>query len=129
MKRIFPAVLGVCLILAALLVPDTLTDLDYQTLTVFENGRQTVYAAGDAVPSTRGKYVRVDMTGDAETVLKRLGARERFREQLDDSLTVIYAFSARFSAHETVHGQTVNLMIAVRNDRLAVGSPLLKGSY
>ena len=128
MKRLFPAVLGLCLILAALAMTDTLRTLDYDTLTVYDNGKQTVYTASQIAPPTRGKYVRVDMTGDVDSVLKTLSARELFRESCD-GVTVVYTFTTRLSAYETVHGRRVNLMIAVRGDRLAVGSPLLKGSY
>lgn len=128
MKRLFPAVLGVCLILSALTLTDTLGVLDFDTLTVYGKGTQAVYTADDLLPPTQGKYVRADLTGDVESVLETLGAREYFRETFDD-LVVVYAFSPRFSAYETVRGKRVNVMLAARGSQIAVGSPLLKGSY
>lgn len=128
MKRYFPAVLGLCLILIAVTMTDTFSVLDYDTLTIYDRGVETVYARGENAPSTRGKYVRADMTGDLRQVLKDLKAVELFREQIGE-LTIVYAFSARLKARETVRNKTVNVMIAVNGDRLAVGSPLLKGSY
>ena len=128
MKRYFPILIGLCLLIAGLTVGDSYGGLAYDKLTVYENGAQTVYAPGEPVPSTRGKYVRADMTGDWETVLNVLDARCVETQQLD-GVTVVYAFSPRFSAYETLSFGRVNVMIAVRGDRLAVGSPLLKGSY
>ena len=68
------------------------------------------------------------LEGDAADVLKTLGARELAREEID-GMTVIYAFSPRISAYETLRYGRVNVMIAVRGARLVVGSPLIKGSY
>ena len=127
MKRYFPLLIGLCLLLAGLTVRDTFADLSYDTLTVYDGG-ETVYEADERPPSTRGKYVRADLEGDAADVLKALGARELAREEID-GMTVIYAFSPRISAYETLRYGRVNVMIAVRGARLVVGSPLIKGSY
>lgn len=127
MKRYFPLLIGLCLLLAGLTVRDTFADLSYDTLTVYDGG-ETVYEADEHPPSTRGKYVRADLAGDAADVLKTLGARELAREEID-GMTVIYAFSPRISAYETLRYGRVNVMIAVRGVRLVIGSPLIKGSY
>lgn len=127
MKRYFPLLIGLCLLLIGLTARDTFADLPYDTLTVYDKGA-AVYGADERPPSARGKYVRADMTGDAADVLKTLGARELYREDID-GMTVLYAFSPRISAYETLRFGRVNVMIAVRGDRLVVGSPLIKGSY
>lgn len=81
MKRYFPLLIGLCLLLAGLTVRDTFADLSYDTLTVYDGG-ETVYEADERPPSTRGKYVRADLEGDAADVLKTLGARELAREEI-----------------------------------------------
>lgn len=128
MKKYFAAILGVCLIITGLFIPDSFADLDYDIITVYEKGIETVYTADERLPSTRGKYVRADLTGDADRIMERLKAVELYREEVGGS-TVIYGFSPRFAAYEILRGQRVNVMLAVNGDKIAVGSPLLKGSF
>lgn len=129
MKRYFPVLIGLCLLLVGVTVCDNLSVLEYDALTVYTRAGVTVYEPTDTPPSTRGQYVRADLTGDPAETLARLSAKELRREELD-GVTVIYAFSPRIAAYETLSFGRVNVMLAVRPDgRLAVGSPLLKGSY
>lgn len=128
MKRYFALLIGLCLLIAGLTVGDTLAALPYETYTVYENGVETVYAADMPWPSVRGQYVRADFIGDADSALKTLRAKTLATQELD-GVTVIYAFSPHISAYETLSYGRVNVMIAVSGDRIAVGSPLLKGSY
>lgn len=129
MKRYFPALLGLCLLLVGLTVCDSFRTLEYDALTVYTDAGVAVYTPTDTPPSTRGRYVRADLSGDPTETLARLSAKELRREELD-GVTVIYAFSPRIAAYETLSFGRVNVMLAVRPDgRLAVGSPLLKGSY
>ena len=64
----------------------------------------------------------------AEEVLAKLGAAERFRQDLDGT-TVIYAYSRSVSGEVVVMGSRINVQIAVSDGVLTVGSPLIAGSY
>lgn len=87
----------------------------------------------DKVPlfCARGKYERIDLAGDyalSERIIKRARAKV-VKEESFDGVTVIYAYSPKISNYKLVGGEKVNLMIAVNSQKIAVGSPLLKGSY
>lgn len=76
-------------------------------------------------------FTRFDTIGsiqDAQEILRYLGARELFREYVND-IIIIYAHSPLITKYQRVHRRRVNVMIAIRNDRISVGSPLLKGSF
>ena len=106
---------------------------------VWRDGTYTVYGARDeetvyeTVPflGIRGGYERIDAIGGEKTaseMLERARATVKGTETLGKTV-IYYAYSPRLgSGEETVYG-TVNVMIAVRGDKVAAGSPLLKGSY
>ncbi|MCH5164700.1 MAG: hypothetical protein J1F36_06775 [Clostridiales bacterium] len=74
---------------------------------------------------------RLDLLGDEEIamdIINNLSGKVLWREQIDD-ITIIYAYSPRVEEPVTVHGQKVNLMIAISGDRVSAGTPLLYGSY
>jgi len=76
-------------------------------------------------------FTRFDTFGninDTQEILRSLGANELFREQVGD-IVIIYAYSPLITKFERVHSHRVNVMIAVREERISVGSPLLKGSF
>ncbi len=103
------------------------------------DGKYSYYSSDDEVTKmskvplfcARGKYERIDLAGDyayAERIIKRARASVIKEESLD-GVTVIYAYSPTISNFTVVSGKKVNLMIAVSDEKIAVGSPLLKGSY
>lgn len=74
---------------------------------------------------------RYDVVGDmdtAENMIQNLGAKELFRERVDD-IDVIYAYSPLLCSPVVVHGHKVNLMIAVSERGVTLGMPLIYGSY
>ena len=106
---------------------------------VWRNGTYTVYGAHDEetvydripILGVRSAYERIDTRGGEQTALDML---EKSRATVAGVETVgktkiYYAYSPYCGKGEqTVYG-TVNVMIAVRGDSVAAGSPLLKGSY
>jgi len=82
-----------------------------------------------------GEYwERIDFTGnitDAEDILRQLGAIEVRRELFgcEECLIIIYAFSDRLTGRTYERWGTFNIMIAVRNGSIAVGYPVLIGSF
>lgn len=107
--------------------------------TVWKNGTYTAIGAHDEetvydrVPllGVRGAYERIDTRGGEETASKMLdNARAEVKgTETIGKTRIYYAFSPYCGRGEqTIYG-TVNVMIAVRGDRVAAGSPLLKGSY
>lgn len=106
---------------------------------VWRDGTYTVYGTHDeetvyeTVPfsGTRGGYERIDARGGEKTaaeILSRARAIVRGKETLGKTV-VYYAYSPKLgNGEKTVYG-TVNVMIAVCGDKVAAGSPLLKGSY
>ena len=78
-----------------------------------------------------GRYERVDFLGDERDVievLEKAKAVVKKRERIGN-IEIIYAFSPLLMTFKTTDNGTVNLMVAVRNGVISIGSPLLKGSY
>lgn len=98
------------------------------TLTVYDKNSVSVSDA-----PTLDKYngvKRLDLDGyyDKKTVLDAYDATELWCERFDE-LIVVYAFSPMMTECVSIKGHKVNLMIALRDDRVAIGTPILKGSY
>ena len=76
-------------------------------------------------------YERVDFRGgegEVEKLLEKARAVVKKRERIEN-IVIIYAYSPLILGSETVNGTKVNLMIALSNDKVVVGSPLIKGSF
>lgn len=74
---------------------------------------------------------RMDIVGDENTaleVIKNLSGKLLRKENIGE-MTIFYAFSPRLIQPCSIKGQEVNLMIAVSNGNVAIGTPLLYGSY
>lgn len=73
----------------------------------------------------------IEITGDiskAEKALKKLRARELYREKIDGIL-FINAYSGLLRGGVVVEGQKINLQIAVKDEgKLIIGTPLIIGS-
>lgn len=82
-----------------------------------------LYRQGCYIP---GEGERIDYYGSETTALECCD--ELWREYLD-GVTVIYAYTPLRAYYKRVHGEKVNVMIAVRGNKISVGSPILKGSY
>ena len=99
--------------------------------TVYDKYDRCVTFAEVPVLNVRGVYERVDLTGtsaDAEALLNRMNAKILKKEKVED-ITVIYAYSPVLSSSALFSRGKVNVMSALSKGRMAVGSPLLKGSY
>lgn len=110
MKKIFAAMLAVCMIIAGLSLKGNISRID------------PIYM------QESGGCRRADTYLKAETVLSRLGAECMWTEKID-GMTVYYGYSDFINGYEVVHGKRVNVMIAEKPDVTAVGIPLLVGSY
>lgn len=115
MRRI-AAVLGIlCILLGVKLYEVTPADCGYA-------GEETEYA----------RSVRYDFAGDraaAQDAVTTLGGKVLWQEELDDGLIVLYAYSNRIYKSVSLSEQSVNLMVAVRDGKVSIGSPMLEGSY
>ena len=83
----------------------------------------SLYRQDCFIPERSG---RIDYYGSEITALRC--CEELFRERYDD-LIVIYAYTPLREYYVDVHGERVNVMIAVRGNKISVGSPVLSGSY
>ena len=108
-------------------------------------GLNILKVPAEAVFETGEIWERVDFEGninDAENILRQLEAREIRREvfcqysvsdvrctKIDACLIVIYAFSDRLALWTEERWGKFNVMIAVRGNRIAVGYPVLIGSF
>lgn len=66
---------------------------------------------------------------EISSVLKVLKAKVVKTEYLQDSTTIIYAFTNLINDKVDVFGKTVNLQIAFNEDRTTIGWPLILGSF
>ncbi|MBR2968048.1 MAG: hypothetical protein IKC35_04665 [Clostridia bacterium] len=74
---------------------------------------------------------RLDIMGDEQVALSamsNLDANVLFVEKVDD-IKIFYAYSPRLSEKVMIKGREINLMVAVRNNVVSLGTPLLEGSY
>lgn len=132
MRRIF-AVLGVMLVLCGVRLYDNgIISSGYKgTFTAYGSGdSERVYSKMPLVTPI-GKTTRLDFLGtevDCMQALKNMNAVIKFTENID-GLKIIYAYTADIFKYKTVNGNRVNIMIAYKNGHIAIGSPLLKGSY
>ncbi len=112
---------------------------DNGLLRFIREGEYTAFTARDAeikydllpLINNRGGYERIDLAGDeskANTLLESMRAVTLSVEHVDDTI-VIYAHSPLLSVSADTQMGKVNVMIAVRDGNITVGSPLIKGSF
>lgn len=128
MKR-FCAFLGVACIMLSFVA----LRLRFCRLNVFLDGTYSTFSDNDTQISlsiSKG-YERVDLRkhdGSEQEVLKKLKAKTVKKENVGDIL-IIYAYSPCLLKGVRLFGSTVNVMIAVTESAVVVGSPLIKGSF
>ncbi|MBE5730799.1 MAG: hypothetical protein E7350_02455 [Clostridiales bacterium] len=75
---------------------------------------------------------RIDIDGAdlavAEDIVDNLCGKVVHSEKVD-GIQIIYAYCLRLGKPVEVFGQKVNLMVAVKEEGVAAGTPLLYGSY
>ncbi len=80
-----------------------------------------------------GASVRYDLDGDEPVMYAELEdlMAKPVKTVQTDGLTVVYAYSPRVCAapRSTEEGGEYNVMAAYRNGHIAVGAPVLEGSY
>ena len=64
----------------------------------------------------------------AKTIVERYRAVVLFEEEID-GIKCLYAYAEGLGNGVTVYGKRVNLHIAVKNNRCAVGTPMIFGGY
>ena len=77
---------------------------------------------------------RIDFVGgysEAIGILRQLGAREVRRERVGiyGEVLVIYALAGRLRGRTAEYWGDFNVMVAIRGNRVAVGYPILIGSF
>ena len=85
----------------------------------------------ESVPLLIDGAHRLDLVGGQDVaygVMKNLDARPILCENVD-GIILYYACSPRLCDPVEVKGEKVNLMIAINGNNVAVGTPLLYGSY
>ena len=129
MKR-FLFLLAVIMLFCGIRIADRglLRLADEGKLTYSENGEEVQTFDLPVINRIDG-YYRFDVAGiSAAEAIKKLNAKLLWSESFDN-VTVYYAYSPYLKSSVFVRGRQVNLMLAAREDRLAAGTPLLKGSY
>ncbi|MBQ4049550.1 MAG: hypothetical protein IJD07_02740 [Clostridia bacterium] len=128
MKR-FILLVGVILLLVGVRI------LDRGILRVSDSGdffvqtEQGMEQAKIPLLNTADSYQRLDTCGVTLTeALSRMSARAVMIESLDD-MQIYYCYSPYIKHSVLLKGKTVNLMIAVRDSDMIIGSPLIKGCY
>lgn len=99
---------------------------------VYENNAP-IEALADAVCYMPSDVVRVDFDGsedDMRAALSRIDAVTVERTELD-GLVIVYAYSPRVCANalSLSGGGKYNVMAAWRAGKIAIGAPVLEGSY
>ncbi len=96
----------------------------------FSHSDEQIYLSSPTF-NALGRYERIDFCGgeeEAEELLRKAHAVIKKRERIEN-IVIIYAYSPLILGNETVNGTKVNLMIALSGGKVAVGSPLIKGSF
>lgn len=98
----------------------------------FDGGYERVYSQDNRpILNKFDGYTRLDIVGgvnEAKLGLDDLNAKTLWQEEFDN-IIVIYAYTKDINKYEYVHGKKVNVMVAVNNNAVSFGCPLLKGSY
>ena len=98
---------------------------------VYENNE--IIKSYDSVPilGSREGNERIDFIGterQAYTLLKRMSASVIRQEMVEETI-IIYAYSPFIKKRERIFGDTVNIMLAIKGEKISIGSPLLCGWY
>ena len=83
--------------------------------------------AGVFLDKVKGESCRVNDMG-VETIMKEYKAAEVFVEEAEGT-TSYYCFSPLLKRSVIIKGREINLHIAVKNDEVTVGTPLIFGSF
>ena len=97
--------------------------------TVYDDNRPTKDADGFCYAS--GSTVRYDFTGSESDMygeLKRICARV-VRVENADGVKIVYAYSDRVCSGSVYEDNEYNVMAAYRDGHVAIGAPVLEGSY
>jgi hypothetical protein len=107
------------------------TRLYFYRLDEFLEGEYTAFSKNDEIISvsiSKG-YERVDMDGNKlDEVLEKLRCNIIKKEEVD-GITIVYAYSPYLLKSVFIHSRSVNIMIALTEEKTVVGSPLIKGSF
>ena len=125
LKRFMAFIAAGLLLVAAKYYPVEIATGAYGKAEYFDRSDNRV-SSGNAY-----SFVRADSCGGedaAKEILKRLKARIVFVER-PEGVTIYYCYSFKFPKSVRLKGRKINLAVAVRGDSVAIGSPLLKGSY
>ena len=66
---------------------------------------------------------------EVASAIKKLNARVVKTEYLEGGTTVVYAYSNLINDRVEVFGKSVNLQIAITDDKTVIGWPLILGSF
>ena len=83
---------------------------------------------GESVEYAILERERSDSLAFARQKCKALGGTELFVEDVNGTIS-IYAFAPKLYEGIELYGKRVNLHVAVRGDRLVVGSPIVFGGF
>lgn len=125
LKRFLAFIAAGLLIVAAKYYPTDIMLGKYGDVTYYDRLDRETFA------SSAYSFVRADCIGGenaAEAIIKDMRATIVFAEFTEDE-KIYYCRSPRLPESVCVRGKKINLTVAVRDDFVAAGSPLLKGSY
>ena len=134
-KFIVLAVLLLILILNSVQTKSNFSLKDY-----FDFGELTIYSnyKSEILPNVSMNTYKGEVIGEslflknyeADAILKKLNAQIKFLEYIDNlDLSIIYAYSPIISKTVELKNTSINLQIAVANDYLVVGWPMILGSF
>lgn len=125
MKRFCVFIGIICLMLCGIA-----TRLYFNKLSTFLAGEWTAFNESDlpCVSAISKGYERVDTNGESMSeIIKKLKCRVVKIEQVDD-ITIVYAYSPYVLKSVYLFNSNINIMIAKTNNKVVVGSPIIKGS-
>lgn len=92
-------------------------------------GGGTLYPAYAVVNGKEGESCRVEKEDfDLNTCIKVFDAEIIFTETVENTVSV-YLYSPKIRRYKTVKGEKVNLHVALCENYVAMGSPLIYGGY
>ena len=81
--------------------------------------------------NSRGEYEKIVLNGGLSRAKKLLDDLDATTVKVErvDGMIIEYAYTTKLSKCAVVNGQKVNVTVAYKNDRVVVGTPLIKGSF
>lgn len=92
---------------------------DPQKVTKIKNELSNIY----------GESVTIYNANDADMAYINKICKTKIFQETFDNLIIFYCYDARLSKFVTIDGKKINMQVAISNDNITIGYPIILGEY